>query len=406
MMAGHVGADLPVLENVDELSNFCTEMFSSIPRSDQRRWAEVYTRGLISVPGRKSIRRISDYVVGWRADQCLQQFVNQSPWRWEPMRRNLAYQVLAAIRPRVWAVEEVVFPKNGDRSVGVTRQYSASWQRMLNCQLGLAVVLADDDVSCAVNWKLQLPSCWDNDHVRRTRAHVPAEVRHRPRCQYVLEAVDELMAWGVPPAPVLVDATQDRDVEPLLVGLEDRGLRYVVRVGENTPALQGQTRRTRDQQRVPTVGELAAHSAKLGRMTLTWRDRMEGVPTPSRFAAMTIPGCQPGAPIRIGPGHRYRPPRSVLAEWRAGRSRPAPLWLTNLSTARLPELINLVKVRGRASAELARLSDEFGLRSFEGRSFRGWHHHVTLVSAAHIYRTLRRLDAAQADEPVQLRPRA
>jgi SRSO17 transposase len=406
MTAGHFVADLPVLENVDELSNFCAEMFSSIPRSDQRRWAEVYTRGLISVPGRKSIRRISDYVVGWRADQCLQQFVNQSPWRWEPMRRNLAYQVMAAIRPRVWAVEEVVFPKNGDRSVGVTRQYAASWRRMLNCQLGLAVVLADDDVSCAVNWKLQLPSSWDGDQVRRSRAHVPADVRHRSRSQHVLDAIDDLLAWGVPPAPVLVDATQDRDVEALLLGLEDRGLRYVVRVGENTPALQGPTRRLPGQQRVPTVRELAAHSAKSGRMTLTWRDRTEGAPTTSRFAAMTIPDGQPGAPVRIGTGHRYRPPRSVLAEWPAGRNRPQQLWLSNLGTARLPELVNLVKVRCRAGAELASLNDEFGLRSFEGRSFQGWHHHVTLVSAAQIYRTLQRLDARHADESAQLRPRA
>ncbi|HEX5120948.1 MAG TPA: IS701 family transposase [Pseudonocardiaceae bacterium] len=407
MMAVQVGTDLPALGSVDDLSTFCQEMFSSIPRSDQRRWAEVYTRGLISVPGRKSIRRISDYVVGWRADQCLQQFVNQSPWQWEPMRRNLAYQLTAAIRPRVWTVEEAVFPKNGDRSVGVTKQYSASWQRMLNCQLGLAVVLADEDVSCAVNWKLQLPSCWDGDQVRRSRAHVPTDVRHRPRWEYVLEALDEVIGWGVPLAPVVLDATQELQVEPLLLGLEDRGLRYAVRVGERTPALQGPTRRTADTKRVPTVGELAASSTKLGQMTLTWRDQRNGESTTSRFSTITIPGGQPGAPVRIGPGHRYRPSRSLLTEWPAGRRVPASLWLNNVGTARLPELINLVKARDRASAELAGLSEEFGLRSFEGRSFRGWHHHVTLVSAAHLYRTLQRLDMQRnEDSPIELRPRA
>ncbi|HEX5406231.1 MAG TPA: IS701 family transposase [Pseudonocardiaceae bacterium] len=407
MKAAQVGSDLPVLGNVDDLSSFCQEIFSCIPRSDQRRWAEVYIRGLISVPGRKSIRRISDYVVGWRADQCLQQFVNQSPWKWEPMRRNLAQQLTASIRPRVWSVEEVVFPKNGERSVGVTRQYSAAWQRMLNCQLGLAVVLADEDASCPVNWRLQLPSCWDGDQIRRSRAHVPTDVRHRQRWECVLEALDVVLGWGVPPAPVVVDATQDLQVEPLLLGLEDRGLRYLVRVGERTPALQGPTRRMHDGQRVPSTGEVAASPAKPGQMTVTWRDRVDGRTTTSRFSTVTIPTGQRDVPIRIGPGHRYRPLRSVLTEWPVGRSTPASLWVHNLGTARLPELINLLKVRTRAGAELAGLSEELGLHSFEGRSFRGWHHHVTLVSAAHLYGTLRRLDMQPGDvAAIDARPRA
>lgn len=391
-MSAYAATELRPVDTIDELSAYCQELFSSIPRSDQRRWAEVYMRGLISVPGRKSIRRISDYIVGWRADQCLQQFVNQSPWKWEPMRRSLAHQVAVTVRPRAWVLEEVVFPKNGDRSVGVSKQYSAASQRMLNCQLGLAVLLAGEDAGCAVNWRLLLPRCWDGDELRRTRAHVPHEERHRPRWQYMLDAIDEMIvAWSLPPAPIVLDGTQERQLEPLLQGLEERGLRYVVRVSDHVPALPANgAPRTR---RVPTVGELTAYSAKLGRMTVSWRDRVDGVPTTSRFAAITVPGGQPGAPVRIGPGHPYRPPRSVLTEWPAGRNRPSSAWLTNLSTARLPELISVVKLRDRAAGALDVLSDQFGLRCFEGRSFRGWHHHVTLVSAAHIYSTLQRLDS-------------
>src|SRR4051812_38071252 len=88
------------LRDAAELSEFCQEHLSSLARSDQRRWGEVYIRGLVSVPGRKSIKRISDYVVGWRADQCLQQFINQSTWRWEPVRRTLAQTVTSMVRPR------------------------------------------------------------------------------------------------------------------------------------------------------------------------------------------------------------------------------------------------------------------------------------------------------------------
>jgi hypothetical protein len=394
-MSAYVGTELRPVESIDDLSSYCQDLFSTIPRSDQRRWAEVYTRGLISVPGRKSIRRISDYIVGWRADQCLQQFVNQSPWKWEPMRRSLAHQIGAALRPRAWVVEEVVFPKNGDRSVGVSKQYSTASQRMLNCQLGLVVLLAGDEGSCPVNWRLLLPQCWDGDEIRRTRAHLPTEERHRPRWQYMLDALDEMyVEWCIPPAPVVLDASQERQVEPLLHGLEERGMRYVIRVGEHIPALPsggaGQRR-----QRVPTVGELTAFAAKMGRMTVSWRDRVDGVPTTSRFSAVTVPGGSHTVPVRIGPGHLYRPPRSVLTEWPAGRGRPTAAWLTNLSTARLPELIGVMKLRDRAAGELEVLSDHFGLRTFEGRSFRGWHHHVTLVSAAQIYSTLQRLDSEQ-----------
>src|SRR6266498_3104451 len=132
---------LPVA-GIDEISEFCRRHLSSLPRSDQRRWGEVYVRGLISVPGRKSIKRICDHVVGWRADQSLQQFINQSPWRWEPVRCALAHAVSVVVRPRAWVVTEVVFPKHGSSSVGVARQFAPSAGRVLNCQLGLAVSAA------------------------------------------------------------------------------------------------------------------------------------------------------------------------------------------------------------------------------------------------------------------------
>src|SRR4051794_19428637 len=108
----------------DHLSLLCDDLFSSFTRADQRRWGEVYVRGLADVPGRKSIRRISQLVVGWRADQRLQQFVNQSPWSWEPVRMRLAHQLTAQLEPVAWVVSEAVFRKNGDLSVGVARQYA------------------------------------------------------------------------------------------------------------------------------------------------------------------------------------------------------------------------------------------------------------------------------------------
>ncbi|HET9140266.1 IS701 family transposase, partial [Actinophytocola sp.] len=221
----------------DGLSDFCDELFASLPRSDQRKWGEMYVRGLLSVPGRKSIRRISDQIVGRRVDQCLQQFVNQSPWRWDGVRNALAARA-SAIRPRAWIIDEAVFPKNGRSSVGVARQYATSAGRILNCQLGLAVIMANGADRCVVNWRLALPRSWDDDPERRARARVPGPERHRPLWRHVFDAVNEMTdEWSLRPAPVVWDSV-GHEVRPLLRGLAGRGLPYLVRVSEHLPVLQ------------------------------------------------------------------------------------------------------------------------------------------------------------------------
>src|SRR5256885_4618337 len=236
MMTTLVATKDEISDGTDGLTSFCHELFGSLTRSDQRRWGEVYLRGLMSVPGRKTIRRISDHVVGEPVDQCLQQFVNQSPWRWEPVRKALTLRA-AAIRPQAWVVQEAVFPKNGTSSVGVARQYAASTGRMLNCQLGLAVVLMGRNAGCVANWRLMLPRTWDDDGIRRDRARVPAAERHRPRWKHILDTVDEMIdEWGLRPAPLVLEAGEG-DAQQVMRGLSERGLPYLVRIPAHLPVL-------------------------------------------------------------------------------------------------------------------------------------------------------------------------
>ncbi|WP_169515812.1 IS701 family transposase [Amycolatopsis nigrescens] len=345
----------------DDLSRYCQEIFYSLRRADQRRWAEVYLRGLLFLPGRKSIRRISDEVVGRRAEQSLQQFVNQSPWRWEPVRRELALRADAVLRPRAWVAEEVVFPKYGNNSVGVANQRSWSLRRTLNCQLGLVLFLRNDEFACAADWRLMLPKSWEHDTARRARAGVPEHEPHRPRWRHLLGVIDELTGyWGLTPAPVLLDARGERWLDPLLHGFEDRKISYAVRVSERGPG--------------------------------GWRPVPPGPSTGTPFTLSgVLAGTSAGAPAR-----RFLRPRRLLAEWSPDRRRVVAAWLTNFGPARLPELIGLVKLKPTGE-QLTELHDEFGLRHFEGRSFAGWHHHVTLVAAAHTYRTLRRAEAHRAE---------
>lgn len=360
-----------VPSDADLLTRFCHDILVSLARSDQRRWAEVYVRGLLTVAGRKSIRRISEHVVGGGAEQGLQQFLNQSPWRAEPVRRRLADRLTAALRPTAWVVAETVFPKNGSSSVGVGRQYVPSAGRVMNAQVGLTVAVAGEGGAVPVDWRLLLPPEWDADASRRARAHLPPSVRHRGRWDHLGDMLDEMTGgWGLAPLPVVVDARHEGVVEPLLQLLEQRGLRYVVQVTPGVAVGAGRN-----------AGTLAAESVRQGGTTVNWRGG--GGPVCRYVLSTTGAGRVTTA--------RHRPVRHLLAEWRSGAQRPASLWLTNLGAPRVLELLGLSRVLPLVAEEVGALASDHGLVDFEGRSFRGWHHHVTLVSVAYGHALLERM---------------
>lgn len=376
-----------MVRHTGDLTELCQDLFASFARSDQRRWGEVYVRGLASLGGRKSIRRISDHVVGWRADQSLQQFVNQSPWRWEPVRQALAQQASNLLRPHALAIEEITFPKNGNSSVGVAKQFVPGYQRIVNCQLAFAAFLVGDEGAIPVNWRLQLPKCWDTDQRRRSHAKVPGHERHRPRFAYVIDLLDELMDWGVLPAPVLIDARGEHNVEALLHALEERDLPYVARVAEQTPVAVPQQAGSAAPATTTAI-EALRQARRLGRLTMNWRDTVEGRSVTSQFAFAAIRG--PRHTSGLTSLRPYRSTRRALAEWVSNQLQPDAVYLTNITQVRMPELVHLVRTRGRFGEDLVRLREECGLTDFEGRSFTGWHHHVTLASIAHAHRTAQR----------------
>ncbi|WP_369263574.1 IS701 family transposase [Streptomyces sp. R35] len=380
----------------DGLSEYCAYLFSPFARSDQRRWGEVYVRGLLDASGRKTPARISEHVLGRRASQSLQQFVSQSPWEVTDVRKRLAEQVFLAAEPDAWVVDEVVFPKNGNHSAGVARQFVPAEGRTANCQLGLAVSLATEDASIPVNWRLLMPPHWDDDERRRGAARVPDVERHQPRWRHVLHSLDEMVQeWDLRPAPILADWRHEPDVLPLLDGLEARGLGYLVEVAGGAPLLAAPSANGS-----PVVLGTAAdmmHTAgrRSARVTLAWREGVESRVRQSQFLAAQIPAGPGGPAVRHGE-RRFRRPRQLLVEWPAGRPQPRTYWVTNLGSRRLPDLVSTAKLRWRSRYDLGRLREECGLVDFEGRSFRGWHHHVTLASAAHGFQALERLAARRA----------
>jgi SRSO17 transposase len=397
-----------------QLVSFAEDLFTSIPRKDQRRWGQSYLRGLLLDGRRKSIQPMAARLAkgdpqadAEAVEQALQQFVNQSPWDPVPVRRRLAQRMTTAIGPAAWVIDDTGFPKFGRHSVGVAPQYCGALGKVANCQVGVSVHAATDQASCPINWRLFLPEEWDHDVERRRKAHVPADQRHRPKWQLALEMLEQLVAWGLVPPVVLADAAYG-EVGEFRLGLEQRELAYVVQVPGTLSAypqdmapeavpFAGRGRRPVARYRQPrwSLRQLVLAAGEPAARTVAWREGADGERLVSRFVALRVRPA--GVRLRRAARGGQLPVRWLLAEWPDSEPEPVKYWLANLpETTPWQQLVGLAKLRWRVEHDYRELKDALGLDHFEGRSWQGWHHHVTLVSVAHAFVTLERLDPKAA----------
>lgn len=378
----------------DQFHEFCKDIFAVLCRIDQRRAGEAYLHGLLNCPGRKSVRRLASSTPGGHSEQSLQQFVNQSTWDPEPIRQRLMQRLVGELSPAAWVIEEVAFPKHGRLSAAVDRQYVRSLQKLSNCQLAVTLTLTTEQLSIPINWRLIVPDSWGRDLERRTRARMPTSEVPRPYWQYQIELLDDMaLDWGMLPAPVVADTRQLPTAEALLVALEDRGLPYLAQIGEGLRVQYDGPTRTRSPGETPepwqgSAAELVRRTATRTRTTVGWRDFDDQLARRSQF--LRLPVC---APETTGPADRNgraggRRARRLMAEWPLSKPQPRGYWITNLADHSLEGLVALAKLRQQVGPRIEEIADRFGLRDYEGRTFAGWHHHVTLVAAAHAFHTL------------------
>lgn len=375
----------------EDLAAHCEDLFRSLSRSDQRRAGQTYLTGLLRCSGRKSIRHIAGEMSGGYSDQSLQQFVNQSRWDPGPVRRRLA----AGSAPAAWVVDEVAFRKHGRSSAGVERQYVGSLGRLSNCQLGHFVARVDAGAAVPITWRLSLPRSWDVDDERRRKARVPDEERHQPSWRYQVEALDDLFGdWGVPAAPVVLDLSQAPSYAELVEELEDRGLDFLVRVGATAPLARPAGLRDAAGRRPlrsgpgGTMGDLGEVLSALPRTTVSWVDPRTGAQVRAQFTRTSTHALLPG---RTGRG------QVLMLEWGLGKRVPRGFWLTNLVERDLDDLVALTRLPAQVDLDIATMIERFGLCDYEGRTFPGWHHHVTLASAAYAFHLSNPMPASTAD---------
>ena len=387
------------------LVEFASEVFDSMRRKDQRRWGEVYVRGLMLDGKRKSIEpiaaRLSD-----GDEQCLQQFVNQSPWDEVAVRRALARRMCRELAPEGWVIDDTGFPKFGKMSVGVARQYSGALGKVGNCQIGVSVNACSDEASCPLDWRLFIPEEWDErskfNRERRKKAHLPEGVHHVEKWRLALEMIDELRSWGLEPPVILGDAAYG-DITEFRSGLEERGLSYVLDIQSKASAYRedvvpelpewkgtGRPTKPRYREDPSSLKALALAAGKKAAVTVTWREGTRGKMT-SRFLALRVRPANIKLRNEANRNGEEIPAGWLICEWPSKETEPVKYWLSNLpADTPLKDLVRLAKLRWRIEHDYRELKDALGLDHFEGRTYRGWNHHVTLVSVAHAFLTLER----------------
>ncbi len=380
------------------LERFLMDLLEPVGRSERRRWGAVYVRGLLLNGERKSIEPLAARLPDGNV-QALQQFIGQSPWGWNPVWERLGKRMTAELEPdSAWVVDDTGFPKQGDHSVGVARQYSGTLGKTANCQVAVSIHLVSQNGNAPLGWRLYLPESWAKDKERRQEAGIPAEILFRPKWQLALEIIDQLRSWGLPDRVVLADAGYGESTE-FRESLEQRRLSYAVGVGPQVgvwltppqPTLLPAKRRGRppgawhygDQR--PLSVKAVAQQAK-GWKKIRWREGSKGW-LESRFWA-----------TRVQPSHGFhegKPPHKevwLLVEWPESEKAPINYFFCDLPAGySLRRLVRLAKSRWQIEQGYQQLKEELGLDHYEGRSWQGWHHHVTLVMMAYGFLTLETL---------------
>ncbi|WP_436840622.1 IS701 family transposase [Streptomyces griseoloalbus] len=345
-----------------------SELFASLRRSGQRQKAEHYVKGLLKTPGRKTLGHIAAHLGGPAAQQSMHHFISESLWEWAPVRHALARRARLVLGHDAWVVRPTAIPKAGAHSIGVDLQYVPHLGRAVNGQQAVGVWLASERAAVPVEWQLVLPRRWREEPLRR-RARIPADVRADCLEECVREATAQAtQAAGMPSRPVIVDA-EGADAVAIAHRLGAGGHQFVIRTDPGTRLSVDRSVLPAYGSRERGAGELVAH---LGRM------RAPVGPEPDRPVASVIPVAAPVS----SHGGALRGLR-LMGEWSAPDRGAHRLWLTNTTGISVSALLRLTRLSDLVARDAVDIGDRVGLRDFTGRSFSGWHRHVTLASIAH-----------------------
>jgi SRSO17 transposase len=398
-----------------ELERWLAPFLARLGRKEQRRWAPFYLKGLILPGERKSIEPMAARVAPGDLQQ-LHHFVSTSPWATAPLEEELVHAAdrLVGGPEAVLVVDDTALVKQGRHSVGVKRQYCGQLGKKANCQSLVSLTLAGAEVPVGVGLRLFLPEDWCADADRRAAVGVPEAVGYRPKWKIALDEIDRVLAAGARFGAVLADAEYGKAGE-FRAGLAGRRLAYAVGILPTqkvypadvtlaSPA-RGPTGRPRKHP-VPSAASVAAAGLLEARpaafRAVSWRTGTKG-PLEAEFAALRVRVAD--GPAVAGGQHLPGDEAWLVGEHRASGERK--YYLSNLPPdATLEPLAALIKGRWVCEQVHQQLKDELGLDHFEGRSWRGLHHHALLCLLAFAFLQHLRLGGKKPRRGDRARPAA
>jgi len=390
-------------EVIERLAAYFADVTAGLVRAEQRANALLYARGLMEAGARKSLEPVVARLGGGKVEyESLQNFLADSPWDPAVVDRAVAERVCALIEPAAWVLDDTGIPKDGKRSPGVKRQYSGTLGKIGNCQIAVSLHAVSPKGTVPLGFRLYLPEDWCADPERRRKAKIPADVKFATKPTLGADLVIRAAGWKIRRAPVLGDQAYGNDAK-LRTRLHDEGIDYVLAIGPECGVYAPDTRfavpARKPGSRGPapsalvteaepqSIAELVDGLPQDAWQTVCFRD-LDGRPLTSRFAMVRV--------IAANPVDRDRqPPREewLIAEWPEGHEKPSDFWISNLPADTEPErLARLARLRWMIELDYKQLKGELGLDHYEGRSYPGFHHHCTLVTAAHGFLTEERAD--------------
>jgi SRSO17 transposase len=334
--------------------------------------------------------------------EALQHFLADSPWDPAVVDRAVAERVCAVIEPAAWVLDDTGVPKDGKHSPGVKRQYSGTLGKIGNCQIAVSLHAVSARGTVPLGFRLYLPEDWCADPKRRRETKIPAELEFQTKPALGSELVGRAAGWKIRRAPVLGDQAYGNDTK-LRTRLHQDGIDYVFSVGPEcdvfapgtvfavpprTPGSRGPAPSAlRTDSEPQSIAELVAGLEPDAFQTIAFRD-IDGKPLVSRFAFVRVIAAHPVTRDRQAPREEW-----LIVEWPEGHEQPSDYWISNLPADTEPEqLARLARLRWMIELDYKQLKGELGLDHYEGRSYLGFHHHCTLVTAAHGFLTLERAD--------------
>ena len=375
----------------DELERWLEPFLERLRRKAQRRWAPFYLKGLILPGERKSVEPMAARVAPGDTQQ-LHHFVAASPWATAPLEEELvkAADRLVGGPEAVLVVDDTALVKQGRHSVGVKRQYCGQLGKRANCQTLVSLTLARGEVPVCVGLRLFLPEDWCADLARRAAVGVPEAVGYRPKWQMALDEIDRVMASGARFGRVLADAEYGK-AAGFRHGLSERNLSWAVgilptqKVYPADVTLTDPERKATGRPRkhpLPSAASVAAAELIEARAeafrAISWRTGTKG-PLRAKFAALRVRVAD--GPVAARAQHLPGEEVWLVGEHRSSGERK--YYLSNLpADAALGTLAAAIKARWVCEQMHQQMKDELGLDHFEGRSWRGLHHHALLCQLA------------------------